>query len=206
MLNDNLFIPYLIQIITGLVIATATFLLTLLSFKFQQKWKNKREKELLEKQKFDQLITILSEIKRALDRCKSLLMKHQEKTKSYSNLYLKAEETVFPRFFEVFDQYKIINKILAIYTLLEWVNWNINIGFHPEGADKEGQTLFKDRYSAAIGFIKTYLWGSAKNFNEILEYAMELQQNGIGKIPDYLTHYNLAELEKIPGIEMVNLN
>jgi large-conductance mechanosensitive channel len=81
-------ISYIVQIISGVIIALSTFLLTLLSFKIQQKWKDNKEKKKLEKKTFDQLIVILSEIKRALDRCKSLLKKHHEKTKSYSNLYL----------------------------------------------------------------------------------------------------------------------
>ena len=90
--------PYIVQIISGVIIALTTFLLTLITFRIQQKWKDKSEKKIIEKIKFDLLIVILSEIKRALDRCGSLLKKLQEGTKSYSNLYLKLEENIFPVF------------------------------------------------------------------------------------------------------------
>ena len=181
---------------------------TLLAFRFQQKWQEQRTERALEKQKFGDLMTVLSEMKRAIDRCQGLLKKAvgDEKIKSFSTLYVRGEEIVFPHFFRLCDRYDIINTIFATYSLFKWVNWNIDLGIHPEGIDADGKTIFSDRYGAAIGFIQTYLWGAAKNFNEVLDYAKELEEARLGAIPNYLVPYDLTEIENIPNITTGELN
>lgn len=203
----SLFGRYMIQILTGGVVALITFILTIIAFRRQRIWQKEDAAVLLKRKQFNQLIVILSEMKRTIDRCRNLLERYHSKggEKSLSNLYMKVEEVIFPHFFETFDKYDITNKILATYTLFSWVNWNINLDLHPYSYDKEGRPRYSDRYGAAIGFLKTYIWGASKNFNEILEYAKELEKPG-GKTPDFLVAYDLEEIGGLPYTEVKDLN
>lgn len=201
--QKDFFINYSIQILTGGIVAFITFVLTLGVFRIQQSWQEKRTKQTLEKQKYSDLIIVLTEMKRAIDRCQSLSSwaVGDEQNKSFSMLYVKAEEIMFLRFFKLCDRYDIINKILATYSLFKWVNWNIDLGIQLQDIDQQGKAVFRDRYKAAVGFIQMYLWGAAKNFNEVLDYAKELEKDRVGVIPDFLVSYNLTEIEKIRYIK-----
>ncbi len=202
--EENLIQKFGISSLSGTLLG---FLLSFLTFRFQNKKQIEMQKEKEErdarrqlqeekKEEFNLLIASLYELKRGIDRC-SIFQKNfdKRKSKSFATIYVRGDETLFPALVKLCPNYEIISKIINIYSLFKLVNWNIDIGLEPVPA---GNQFFQhhDRYFSAIGFINTYFWGACDDFNNILEYASELNLSLGVTIPDSLKAYDLNKIEE----------
>ncbi len=183
---------------SGFIGAVLAFLLALLSFRIQRTIEEKHQETKWQKETFDMYISLLIEMKRALDRCKGM---SQMKGKSLGRLYVGSEQTIFAEYIKRCDRIDIIRKMFAIYHLFDLVNWNIEQGTQIQGTDAKGNLLLNDRYGAALGFILEYLLGASKHYNDLLSYAWDMANKGAGKVDEYLVEYNLEEIESMDGIK-----
>jgi hypothetical protein len=141
------------------------------------------------------IINILLEIKRAIDRSEQYVDWAIDGKSSFSRIYTFSYEKSLVELIKINSNPRVVDRINYIYSILFFVNFNID----------------KDRYPRGIGFIKDHMLKIFDCYNDLIaEIDKRKQKNYDVKIPKEIIYISESRKdafkEKIKKLEKNNLS
>lgn len=140
------------------------------------------------------IINILLEIKRAIDRSEQYVDWAIDGKSSFSKIYTFSYEKSLVELIKINSNPRLVDRINYIYSILFFVNFNID----------------KDRYPRGIGFIKDHMLKIFDCYNDLIEVInRRKQKNKDVRVPKEIVHISESRKDafkqKIKKLEKMSL-